>query len=141
MIDLSYKIGGLDISEGGLKLSGHHIQRYGFFQKDGGRFLAPHFYLVENQSEVIAIYISGSGTRHAHVAGHFDLKDDNLVGGGNCYIDLEDRLILDDFSGDYGTIPRNVAQKFAELLLIEIGEKKSVRGIKVNPNEKKLNDF
>lgn len=141
MADLSYKIGGLDISKEGLKLLGHHIQRYGFFQKDGGRFLAPNFYVVERRENELLIYISGSGTRHAHVAGHFNLEDKNLVGGGNCYVDLEGRLILDDYSGDYGTIPKNAAQKFAELIMNEIGVKEGIKVIAVNPNEEKLNDF
>jgi len=141
MTDLIYKIGGLDISKEGLKLSGHHIQRYGFFQKNGGRFLAPNFYVVERIENELSIYISGSGTRHAHVAGHFNLEDKDLVGGGNCYVDLEGRLILDDFSGDYGTIPKSAAQKFAELIMSEIGEEEGIKSIAVNPIEEKLNDF
>lgn len=144
MINLEYQLRVLDIDPHSFKLSEKEDRRrLEDFTKlgSGYRYIARHLFITHLLNNTLSIYISGQ-CRHSHVAGQFNLPDESIVGGGNCYMDNEGILILDDFSGDYGAIPKNVAQRFAELIkpkLRELGL--DIKDISANPNESKLHSF
>ena len=65
-----------------------------------------------------------------------------MVGGGSCYIDFFDKLVLDDFSQTYDAIPNSAAQKFGDLLVPELKEfGVEVKGIVAGTREWDLNPF
>jgi len=145
MINLEYQIGALDIDSKSFKLSESEDKR----RLDdlaklgvGYRYLARHLFITKKEGNSLLIYVSGQGHRHSHVAGKFNVSDKNIIGGGNCYMDSEGVLILDDFSGDYSAIPNEVARHFAELMkpkLRKLGIE--VTNISANTNESKIHSF
>ncbi|MBI2631759.1 hypothetical protein HYW75_02040 [Candidatus Pacearchaeota archaeon] len=101
---------------------------------------AEHKFVVEAKNTLLSIYVAPGG--HSYVAGRFELDRDRLVGGGSCYLDKEDNLILNDYSNNFGAIPKVVAQRFAELLIPEVNKLGlEVKAISVNQNEGKLNYY
>jgi hypothetical protein len=143
--DLEYRIGALDIDSARFRLSEKEEKfKAEAFEKLGQsyRYTAVHLFIIDRNNNEALIYVSGQCYRHSHVAGKFDIPNQRIVGGGNCYMDGKGVLILDDFSGDYLAIPKKAAQIFAELIkpkLEEIGLQ--VMGIAVNPNELKVHPF
>ena len=128
MVDLEYRIGGIHVNPDRLRFEGS--DPYG----------ASHKFIVEALDNIASIYVA-QGSRHKHVAERFKVSG-REVGGGSCYLNGENQLVLDDFSGDYGAIPKEVAQRFAELMLPEL-EKLGVevKGIAVNPMEDAMKSF
>ncbi|MFH1072277.1 MAG: hypothetical protein V1743_02510 [Nanoarchaeota archaeon] len=128
MADLEYRIGGMDIKPDRLRFEG--LDSYE----------ARHKFVVEARGNEVAIYVT-QGRSHKNVTERFDILE-NKVGGGSCYLNGENQLVLDDFSGVYKAIPKEVAQRFAELILPEL-EKLGVEvnGIAVNPFESRMNPY
>jgi hypothetical protein len=128
MVDLEYRIGGMDIDPGMLKYVG------------ADPYNANHKFVAKALDNAVLIYVA-QGRRHKHIAGIFNVIV-NLVGGGSCYLNDKNQLVLDDYSGDYDAIPKDAAQKFAELMLPELQKLGvEISGIAVNPRESKLNHF
>lgn len=129
MADLEYRIGGLNVNPGILGFTGSEP------------YSANHKFIAEASGNVVSIYVA-EGKKHRHVVEKFNLPNRRLVGGGSCYLNAEEQLVLDDFSGDYNAIPKEVAQRFAELMLPEL-EKLGVRvnGIAVNPKKYFMNSY
>ena len=128
MTNLEYRIGRMDIDPGRLKF------------EDSDPYEAIHKFVVEALDRVLSIYITRR-SRHKYVAEEFKVRG-QIVGGGSCYLNSKNQLVLDDFSGDYEAIPKEVAQRFAELMLPEL-EKigVEVKGIAVNPKESSINSY
>ncbi len=129
MKNLEYKIGELEINPDKLRFDGP-IPYY-----------SSHKFVVELVNDIASIYVA-EGERHMYIALKFGLDESHLVGGGSLYLDREGRLVLNDYSGDYGAIPKAVAKRFAELIIPEL--KKigiEVDEIEVNPCESYINDF
>lgn len=100
---------------------------------------AAHLFVVDFLNGKLRIHIHPAG-RHSTLASLFKLNEKDLVGGGSCYIDKKNNLILGDYSGDFGSIPEEVAEEFAKKIKEKFGEKYDIKGIKVNP-ENKLKSF
>lgn len=128
MTDLEYKIGRLEIDPERMRFEGPDP------------YYASHLFVVGESDDSASIYVS-QAERHAGVARQFDLND-NIVGGGSCYTNPQKELVLNDYSGDYDAIPREAAQRFAELMQPELREMGvEVEGIAVNPEQTFLNFF
>jgi hypothetical protein len=145
MINLKYTLGGLDINPAKFVLSEVEEKfRLEGLKKIGKNYrpISKHIFVVGKEENVASIYVSSEGCRHSHVARKFNLLDEKLIGGGNCYMLRRGELVLDDFSGDYLAIPKSVAQAFAELIKPEVTKMGlEVVGIIANPNESKLHSF
>ena len=131
--NLEYRIGGLDDPD--------------FFCKEDPK---SHRFIVEAVDKKVSIYVSVDMGAHDDVAARFNIpikrevgEDNcNIVGGGYCYLNSEGQLVLDDYSYDYGAIPKNVALKFAELMIPELKKSEiEVNGVAVNPYQGSLNRF
>ena len=109
MADFTYKIGGLDINPGLMK----------FEETDPCR--SRHKFIVRLKGDVLAIYFCET-TRHRFVAARFGIYQDDpdILGGGSIYTDTEDRLTLNDYSAQYGGVPKIVAAEFGKLVRPEI---------------------
>jgi len=127
MKELKYKIGGLDINRSRLRFYGSD-PRY-----------APHKFVVETDGNTISIYVSHA-ENDADITARFNLNS-KMVGGGSLYINGAGELVLNDFSGKYGAVPREVAERFAGLIIPELEKMGiNVSGIYVNP-DKFLNPY
>lgn len=122
MEKLEYKIGRLNISLGNLLFTGTKPYEAG------------HKFVVESLKDTVLIYVT-KATTHRSVADYFNLEE-LKVGGGSFYLNTERDLVLNDFSSEYNAIPKEAAQKFAELIVPQL-EKLGVevRGIAVDPKE------
>lgn len=85
------------------------------------------------------IYVAPGNNNHEAIVEKFGVG--MPIGGGSCYVNNEDLLILGGSSGTYQAIPKEAAKEFAEVIRVEL-EKKGViiRGIVSNPDEW-TNDF
>ncbi len=132
MTDLEYRIGGL-------KVNPHKLRYMG-----SDPYCASHKFVAEALDTAVSIYVAEK-SRHIHVADEFEIPEERLVGGGSCYLDAEDRLILNDYSADFGTIPKEVAQRLAELMIPELQrlgvEVKGIVANPTNPNERNLDPY
>ena len=125
MIGLKYEIGGLEINPERIQ---HNLLG------------AAHLFIVQASGDSVLIYVAES-RRHKELAEKFGLKG-NIIGGGSLYTTRKKRLVLDDYSYDYGAIPREAAQNFAELISPELSDLCiEINGIVVNPYEKRMNSF
>jgi len=128
MAELEFIIGGLNIVPEILKFEGFNS------------YAASHKFVVDALGNRVAIYVAPGGI-HRNVIDIFNL-DGKQVGGGSIYINGKDELVLDDYSTNYGSIPKIAAQRFAELVAPELKKLGlNVRGIAVNPDQFKLNPF
>jgi len=107
MPELNYRIGCLKINKDRLRFSGP------------SPYLACHKHVVLGHEDSASIFVA-EGMSHREVASQFDLDETRLVGGGSLYLDNEERLVIDDCSMKYGTIPWEAAKKFGELVLAEL---------------------
>jgi|SRR3989344_2599290 len=129
MPDLEYRIGGISIHKDHLIFSGSDPRE------------ASHKFVAEAIDQVVFLYVAAH-KKHRQMANKFNIPDIRRVGGGSCYVNPQRFLVLDNYSGDYGSIPRDAAQRFAELLRIKLeflGV--TVAGIMVNPDRWQLNDY
>ncbi len=128
MTDLKYRIGGIKISPDRLKFGGFDP------------YNSSHKFVVEALDDVISIYIA-EGYRHSYISEKFSIRG-KRVGGGSCYLDNENRLVLNDYSVSYYAIPKEVAQKFAELIIPELNKLEiKVTGIVAEPKEILMNSY
>ena len=132
MVDLQYRIGGLEIGSYGLDYN--------------------HGFVVTVKGDVAAIYVA-ENKRHADIAEHFGLgsfnecsefvpqKDLKFVGGGICYKE-RDKLVLDEFSADFGAIPKHAAREFGNLMVSELKNRGIVlNGVVAKPYKSSMNKF
>ncbi|MBI2125301.1 hypothetical protein HYU08_01975 [Candidatus Woesearchaeota archaeon] len=129
MPDLEYRLGGVSVHKDHLNFSGSDSRE------------ANHKFVVEAMDHVAFLYIADS-RKHRQVANKFNIPNIRRVGGGSCYINSQHYLVLDNYSAEYGSIPRYAAQRFAQLLRIKLeffGV--MVAGIMVNPDRWQLNDY
>lgn len=130
MTNLEFKIGILNINPNRLLF------------EESNPYKAAHKFVVEKQdNNVIAIYV-GQKLCHAEVANQFKLQKNRIVGAGSFYLDYENKLVLNDSSSIYDAIPKEIAQKFAELIVPEL-EKHHVKvnGIAVKPEEHLMHQY
>lgn len=107
MIDLEYKIGSIEVNHDALRL------------EVSDSYNARHKFVVEALNNVIFIYVA-AGYKHIDVVEKFRLDKSKIVGGGSCYLNKKEQLLPGDYSGQYGAIPKEVAQRFAELVAQEL---------------------
>jgi len=145
--NLEYKIGEIgDMGAGG-------IVQFGVMESplsDNYRFV------VAEKDNTLSLFL-GTADRHKEIVAspRFSIEG-NIVGGGHYYLDVKNRqMCLGKFSGDYGAIPREVAEVFSEMLqthpkalLKSIQEcAKDWEGLDIadkivaTPDETKLNDY
>jgi hypothetical protein len=126
--NLEYRIGGIDINLDRIRFSGIDL------------YDAYHKFVVQTVNNQAEIYVA-CANRHYKVADKFKLTEE-IVGGGSCYIDKSEKLVLNDYSGDYKAIPKEAAQKFLELLVPEL-QKQGIQtnGAVADPKLSKLNEF
>lgn len=74
---------------------------------------AVHKFVVAVQEDLLRIFVSIARS-HYEVRNAFKLKDEDIVGGGSVYIDRSNILHLGDYSADYNTIPKDIAEEFAQ---------------------------
>ena len=127
--NLEYRIGGVAINPNRIKFNG------------SDPYDADHKFIVQIIDSQVLIYVAPAN-RHFQVAHKFNLDDKNLIGGGSCFIDAGEQLVLDDYSGDYMAIPREAAKTFAELLVPELlGQGIQTKGVIADPLLSKLHKF
>ncbi|MEK6873918.1 MAG: hypothetical protein AABW91_03660 [Nanoarchaeota archaeon] len=109
MLNLEYKIGGLKINPNKLPFNG------------SDPYDASHHFVTRALDSYVEIYVAEAET-HFQVVNIFNLNEmkDNIAGGGSFYLNENNELVLDDYSGDYDAISKKAAQSFAELILPEI---------------------
>ena len=122
---LEYRVGGLEID----------LERIG-----PSRLGEEHKFVVEAIDNIASIYVTQT-LGHQLVGEIFRLAKPRIIGGGSLYL-LDDKLFLNNYSKDYGSISKVAAQKFAELIIPEL-EKQGVKpiGIVANPNEDYINNY
>lgn len=129
MKNIEYRIGGLDINPKAFKFEGK--DPYG----------AGHLFVVEALDNILSIYVAET-YRHYRVVKRFGLDESKIVGGGSCYLNKDEQLVLNDYSGDYNAITKESAQIFAELIIMELAKFDiQVKGIFVDPDISKLNYY
>ena len=127
----------LECQVGGLKIVPECIRHEGIQAYD-----SPHLFVVARAKEgVVSVYVA-RGPSHSSIAKQFGLRGRSFPGGGSCYLDGEDKLVLNDYSSSFGAIPKQVAQRFAELLVPEL-EKLGIHptGIEADPKEERIHPF
>ncbi len=128
MEQLEYLIGGVET----------YLESFGFGGADP--YQAAHKFVVGLSENRVSIYIA-QARRHKDVVERFNIQDP-IVGGGSCYTNNENELVLGDYSGDFRAISKEAAEKFARLLLPDLRELGiCVNGIIANPRESNLNGF
>jgi hypothetical protein len=121
MPDVNYKIGGLKINKDRLELSG------------SDSYKASHKFVAEGEDRTVSIFVA-EGKKHPDTIFEFNLDEEKLVGGGSLYLDKEKRLVLSDYSGCYGTIPKEAAQNFVELIAKELEKEGiTINGVVASP--------
>lgn len=113
MVNLEYRIGELSINPSKLRFEGEDPRNAG------------HKFVTEAIDNVIFMYVAEEA-KHTQVADKFNIPEKRRVGGGSCYLNARSYLVLDSYSGEYGSIPKEAAQQFAELLRIQL-EKSGVQ--------------
>lgn len=127
--DLEYCIGGLEIDLPRLHFTGMDL------------YDATHLFVVQYASPKALIYVCPAGM-HLNVVSRFKLFDKEIVGGGSCFTNGVDGLFLGDYSGDYGAIPRDIAEIFAKQILKELSKKGlEIDKITLNDEDKNINPF
>ena len=141
---LEYKIGKLEMNPEKIGFRRWEVMLDLGDRKKYGLLHAPddsHLFVVEALENLASIYVA-SKRYHERVVEQFGLNEKHIVGGGGCYINPQRELVLDEYSGDYGAIPKEAAQRFAELILPELQKLGvEISGIAVNPNEFDLRSF
>jgi len=95
---------------------------------------ADHKFLVYRQENSLLLYLSDTDY-HAAIAGRYNLKESNIIGGGDFYLEKEKGktiFVLSGSSGKYKGIPREILNDFAELLLPELQKYPSLLERKIN---------
>ena len=129
MKNLEYKIGKLRINPNRLEFQGTDS------------YESAHKFLVESLDNSILIHV-GEAVGHIKLGLRLNLPDEKIVGGGSCYLDKQENLVLDDYSGEYHAIPKEVAQRFVGLLQPEFEKTGvNVKGIIANPRNWGLHSF
>lgn len=101
-----------------------------------------HHFIVRVRDFVASIFVGGA-ISHSLLADEYGIDHREIRGGGFCYRERTDRhLVLGMHSGDFGSIPEDVARAFAEL----IAERLRLRGIEIpgvraTPIRSELNAF
>lgn len=106
-----------------------------------------HRFLIAKKDNVASVYIYMKECEeqdNKDLAKHLNIKGE-IIGGGHVFLDKEE-LWLGGYSEQYGSIPKQEADRAAELLLIEFnrmleGIEEVIEKIVTKPCEKKLNDF
>jgi hypothetical protein len=130
MANLEYRIGRLQINS--------ELFRYEY----PVAFFAKHKFVVEHAPSMLTLYVSQT-KRHSYVTQVFpELADKHIVGGGSCYLDANEQLVMNDYSVRYGSVPTEIAQKFGELLMPKLQEQGiDPAGIIVNTDQAHINPF
>ena len=133
----------LDIDIGKLEVNATHLCSELTAQRDPEVDGEPyHYFVVEVRDNIARIFVAGKRS-HSALVTHFSLEEDCIGGGGFCYTNRLDQLVLDGYSGDFGAIPYELAERFAWLIAAELVGKHSlvVEGARADIDENKLNGF
>lgn len=129
MTNLEYKIGGLNIDPNRI------------YFEENNPYLSAHKFIVLVNSGIASIYVS-KANEHREIVYHFNLDKTKIYGGGDIYLDYSNNLALTAFSAKFNAIPKEVAQKFAELLIPELKKKKLIiNGLNAHPNELLIHEY
>ena|SRR3989338_1039980 len=127
--DLEYKIGAVDLNFDNYEMGNDDKKRYAEYGL--GKFI-----VVLEGENTLAIYV-GHKCAHIDIAKHFGLMPypygghyplekktnpnevGNIVGGGSSII-REGSLMLEERSGSFGAVPKEVAEKFLNILSLEL---------------------
>jgi hypothetical protein len=140
---------GLEYRIGGLKIDPKHLKYEGIDPYDAGHKFDPyeayHKFVVEAKDSIVSIYVIEAHCHYSIVLKQ-KVDENKLVGGGSFYLDKDGQLVLDNYSDDYGAIPKKAALRFAELILPQIVPELGKSGIQLHgiiadPNENLLNSF
>lgn len=128
MACLEYKIGGLNIDANGIF-------------EESAPFNSRHKFVVSVDSGVAYIYVSKCFS-HSEIVWRFNLDDKKIYGGGDIYVDYSENLVLGAFSGKFDAVPKEVAEKFAQLICPYLKQQNiKVEGVKASPNELLLHQY
>lgn len=125
MKKLEYEIGNLDIKDYLLKFNG--IDPY-----DAG-----HLFITTHEKGKIRLYVSNV-LNHSEIVDRFSnqIENEQVVGGGSFYMDSQDCLNINDYSGSFKAIPRFIALNIGKKCIPILKEKGiNVKGIKVNKQD------
>jgi len=129
--DLEYRLGKLNVNLSRLRL------------QDTDPYEAAHKFIIEAKGNSVCIYV-GEAVGHIRLGLRLEIPEERLVGGGFCYLDDKEQLVLHGYSGEYHSIPQYAAKKFADLIKPEL-EKTGivVSGIAINTSQEswRLNPF
>lgn len=81
-----------------------------------------HRFIVTFEKETLFLHVAETD-KHKRFITMFSINQDTIVGGGSVYLDTHNNLVLQDFSGDYGAIPHDIALIFADKLKQELTKK------------------
>lgn len=98
-----------------------------------------HLFVVDMSNNLLVFY---AGSRSQGISSHeiltFRNPIENPVGGGCIYIDGH-TLVLDNYSGDYGAVPKEILLKFGEMLKAHLKEYE-IRSVIVDPFIQKIRE-
>jgi len=104
-------------------------------------YQAFHKFVTQSCENSIIIHVAPV-TRHIDVVNKFRLTG-IIVGGGSLYANISGQLVIGDFSGNYGAIPKEIAGKFGNLILPALQKQYGLTfsGLIVNPLAEQLSGF
>ena len=109
MINSKYEIGKLEVDQSNLKSK------------------TEHKILASGIEDKILFYVKPAPT-HIRLVKEFKLNPLRILGGGNIYVNSENKLVIDDLSLLYGPIPNKAAASIVKVIQEDIKR----RGIETN---------
>jgi hypothetical protein len=136
------KASSMECRIGGLRLSPIFLTYDDTKERDAETDNGPyHLFVVEVRGRIASIFVGGERS-HSSVAAASHLNSEDIQGGGHLYLNHNHFLVLDGFSGCFGSIPGELLQQFVALIAETLRESgTSVAGTKVTSDPKTLNDF
>jgi len=99
-----------------------------------------HLFIVSVRANLATLFV-GSTRGHASLASMNAISEENVKGGGFCYIDAQQRLTLAGTSDSFGAIPQSLAARFVALLAQELQARSiSFSGTRAEPATERLNE-
>lgn len=86
---------------------------------DNTRYGSRHLFLVaratETAEEVLRLYV-GLVSFHVGILMRNNLQEENVIGGGSCYLNDKNEIVLGDRSGEFGQVPMELRMRFATMI-------------------------
>lgn len=135
MDNLDCRVGALDLTPGFLAFDDTRERDP---EVNPGPF---HLFIVTVRANFASLFV-GSTRGHATLASMNAIGEENVKGGGFCYVDMQQRLTLAGASDSFGAIPQSLAARFVALLAKELQARAlPFSGTRAEPATEQLNEF